>query len=198
MIPLACPSHHPTQKARSFHAPSSPIIRLGIALCLLGLLPGCAAIKRAQLQKTELFYRAENLSTYPPKPPGTPIPTLDKQPPRSAILGRFEFSTLKGSAFALEAAQHNARRVGADAIVLRSLHDWIQPYSYYVPPETNSIPRSRWVSVPVWRKGSGNTPGHWETERRLQTDFVFEYRPGHTVSGSHTHSIIDALMIRVP
>ena len=153
-------------------------------------------MQRARLRETEVFYRSSSLQTYPPKPDTTPIPVLSKTPSGSTVIGRFQFSTLRGSAFAMEAAKHNARRAGADALVVRDLRDWVQPFSYYQPPDWVYYPRTRIVSAPVWRPGPGGGPGRWEVYQSIDNFPQWNWRPGHWVSGSHTHSIIDAEMLK--
>jgi hypothetical protein len=168
-----------------------------LSLALLSLcFSGCAALQRARLRDTEAFYRSSTTQTFSSKPEKTPIPVFSKAPPGSSVIGRFQFSTLRGSAFAMEAAKHNARVVGADALVVHDLRDWVQPYRYYQPPDWVFIPRTRLGMAPAWRPGPGGGPGRWQTFRSMDTFSQWEWRPGYWVSGSHTHSIIDAEMLR--
>jgi hypothetical protein len=172
---------------------------LGCAWLLCGcaafLLCGCAALQRARLRETEIFYRANSRRAFPPKPENTEVPVLSKAPLGSLVIGRFQFSTLRGSRFAMEAAKHNARKAGADALLLKEFRDWVQPYSYYQPPTWYSVPRTRWISTPVWRPGVGGG-GRWETYRQIDAFPMVDWRPGYWVNGSDTYSIIDAEMLK--
>jgi hypothetical protein len=184
MLPLPSSVVHRAQAARL------------TALCAAFALSGCAAIKQASLRDTEVFYRASTLDVYAPKPATVEIPILNAMPPRSKSIGSFRYTSKKGSQFAMDAAVHNARRVGADAVLVRKLDERTEPFSYYVPPETVSVPRTRPVDDPIWIKGQNGEPGHWEYRRRYETIYVLEQRPGHMVTGTNHWTTIDALMLR--
>ena len=117
------------------------------------LLSGFAAMHRSALRRTEVFYRAETLEKLPEKASGTPVRVLNVRPSGSRILGTFEFTTDRSAEFALESAQHNARKCGADAVWVRQLRQWAEPYTQYIPAHTSFVPSTQWISGPVWRPG---------------------------------------------
>lgn len=168
------------------------------SIFLVGALAfgGCAAMKQAHLHDTEVFYRASTMDVYAAKPKESEIPILNVLPARSKVIGHFGFTTPKGSQFAMEAATYNARRVGADAVLIRKLDERSEPYSYFVPPETVSVPHTRAINDPIWIKDQNGQPGHWEYRRRYETFYSMEQRPGHMVSGTNHRTTIDALMLR--
>ncbi|MEI6715197.1 MAG: hypothetical protein WCO60_15675 [Verrucomicrobiota bacterium] len=174
----------------------SPITsRLILGASLLSLT-SCAALKQTKLKDTEVFYRASTMDSFVPKPNEVPIPTLTTIPARSKVIGHFAYTTPKGSQFAMDAAIYNARRVGADAVVVRKLEEKTTPYSYYVAPETISVPKTRMITQPIWIRDRNGVPGHWEPRQRVETFYVLEQRPGHVVSGTNHRTTIDAVMIR--
>lgn len=161
-------------------------------------LSGCAALHRAALRETEVYFRSETLERYPPKPPDQTIPVLNSRPAKSEILGAFQFTTSKGAKFAMESALYNARKCGADAIYVRNLQDWSQPYAYYVPAQTSFIPSTHFISGSIWVPARGGSPGYWARRNAAVQSFGMSYSPAHTVSGWNHFSSIDAVMLRIP
>lgn len=168
---------------------------LAAALPLLG---GCAALHRAALRETEVYFRSETMEKYAPKQADQVIPVLNTRPAKSQTLGVFQFTTNKGAKFAMESALYNARKCGADAIYVRNLQDWSQPYAYYVPAQTNFIPSTHFISGSIWVPARAGSPGYWARRNAAVQSFGMSYSPAHTVSGWNHFSSIDAVMIRIP
>ncbi|MEY5026919.1 MAG: hypothetical protein RLZZ244_2447 [Verrucomicrobiota bacterium] len=170
-----------------------------LLLTLAGLASAsCAPLHRARLRQSESFYRSTTAEAFPPRSPETPIPLLDVRPKDSRVIGRFPFSTLRGPQFAIEAAQHNARRVGADSVLVRKLEEKTEAFSYYVPPETIYIPQTHLVPGARWVPGGppGTGPGYWAPCNRLVTSPFLQYRPGRVVSGTQQRTYLEAEMLR--
>lgn len=92
--------------------------------------------------------------------------------------------------------QHNARKAGADAVILLDAHDTMHPYSYYVPGYTTTTPVTTYSSASAsyyspysGYVGSGNASG-------VSTAYVPEYHPGYTQSGIAVRTNVNAVMIR--
>ena len=131
------------------------------ALVALFLLPGCVSVK-----STAVFYTPSTNVVYPPKPKDAVIPVMNQPPSRSyAEIGRFSFQSDLGYPFMMRAIQYNARRVGADAVLIKDSRSWTIPYLYSVPPTLGWIPVGGWygggcggwyggaAAVPVWYPG---------------------------------------------
>lgn len=166
------------------------------ALALQGL-GGCAALNRAALRRTEVFYRAETVEKIPEKPADFPVPVLNSRPRGSRILGTFAFTTDRSGEFAIESARHNARKCGADAVWMRGLRQWAEPYTQYVPAQTNFLPSTQWISGPVWRPGPG-AGGRWQRGGAMVQTFGVVYSPPYMVSGWSRFTAIDTVMLQLP
>lgn len=131
------------------------------ALVALCLLPGCVSVK-----STAVFYTPSTNVVYPPKPKDAVIPVMNQPPSRPyAEIGRFSFQSDLGYPFMMRAIQYNARRVGADAVLIKDSRSWTIPYLYSVPPTLGWIPVGGWygggcggwyggaAAVPVWYPG---------------------------------------------
>jgi hypothetical protein len=158
-------------------------------------LTGCAALHRVALRRTEVFYRAETVEKLPEKPPDFPVRVLNTRPRSSRMLGTFAFTTDRSAEFAMESAQHNARKCGADAVWVRSLRQWAEPYTQYVPAQTNFVPSTQWISGPVWRPGVGG--GRWQREGSFVQTFGVYYSSPYMVSGWSRFTAIDAVMLQL-
>jgi hypothetical protein len=132
-------------------------------LAALLLLSGCVSVK-----STAVFYTPSTNVVYPPKPKGMVIPVMSQPPSRPyAEIGRFSFQSDLGYPFMMRAIQYNARRVGADGVVIKESKSWTLPYLYTVPPTLNWVPvGGGWyggrcggwygggmTAVPVWYPG---------------------------------------------
>jgi hypothetical protein len=126
------------------------------------LLAGCASVK-----STAVFYVPTSTVVYPPKPKDAVIPVTSRPPARAyAEIGRLSFQTDLGFPFMMRSIQYNARRAGADAVVLRDCRSWTVPSVYTVPPSVGWVSAGGWwyggrcggwgggpVAVPVWYPG---------------------------------------------
>ena len=146
-------------------------------LALPLLMEGCASVK-----STAVFYTPATSVMYPPKPRGAVIPILDRPPSRPyAEIGRFSFQTGLGYPFMMRALEYNARRVGADAVILRESKSWVVPHPYAVPPTLG------WIPVAVGYGGCGGYYGG--------TTAVPVWYPGYTGVNYDSMTGIDARMI---
>lgn len=152
-----------------------------VAACLLPA--GCA-----NLEQTTVFYTPAGADYYAPLPEDAAVPVLAQPPPWSnRLIGRFDMATPHGPKFAREALLFNARRQGADAVVVRDLGYDVRRSYNYVPPS--------WTSVPVTTYGNQcvqNKKGKWVNKTQPYTTFVPIYRPGgvtvNDVMWTHVHA----------
>ncbi len=167
---------------------------LGGAAIVLFFFTGCAAVHRAALRRTEVFYRADTVQKLPEKPPDFPVQILNSRPHGSKILGTFQYTTDRDGAFAMESARHNARKCGADAVWVKSLRHWAEPFTHYIPAQTTYMPSTQWISGPAWHPG----PGRWGRGGTLVQTFGVYYSPPRYVSGWARFTEIDAVMLQLP
>ena len=100
------------------------------------LFSGCASVS-----STAVFYRPATDTVYPPKDPKAIIPILSAAPSRPfREIGSFGFQSDLGYSFVQSALLYNARRAGADAVIIKDYKSWSVPYWYTVPPTVNWIP----------------------------------------------------------
>jgi hypothetical protein len=103
-------------------------------------LTGCASVS-----STAVFYQPTTANFFPPKPSNAIIPILDTAPSRPFTeIGKFAFQTTLGYPFAINSVLYNARRSGADAVVVKNCRNWTVPYSYVVPPSVGYVPAGGW------------------------------------------------------
>lgn len=147
-------------------------------LAALTLLTGCVSVK-----STEVFYTPSTNVVYPPKPKDAVIPVMSSPPERPhAEIGRFSFQSDLGYPFMMRAIEHNARRAGADAVVIKESKSWTLPFLYTVPPTLNWIPVGGWY---------GGRCGGWYGG----VTAVPVYYPGYSGVRYDTFTGIDARMI---
>jgi len=160
-------------------------------------LSGCAALERAQMRPTEVYYLASTPERFAPKPPEYEMPIISQPPPKARSIGVFQFTTESGRAFATKSAIYNGRRVGADAIWLRNIQEWAEPYAYDIPGHWETRWETRHERRLVKEKGSPGEPDKYREEIRpvsiQRQEWVF---PQH-VSGYHHFTAIDAVMYRL-
>ena len=142
-----------------------------LLLACLGLA-GCA-----NLQETAVFYTPVSPQYYPPLEKKAFVPILSQSPPwRSRVIGNFDMETDRGPKFAREALLFNARRQGADAVVMRGLKYDVRRTYNYIPPS--------WTSYPVtnyYNQWVQNNKGKWVNQPQTYTTFIPIYRPGGVV-----------------
>ena len=141
-----------------------------VAACLV--LCGCA-----NLEQTAVYYTPTGTEFYPPLPKDAPVPLLAK-PPEWAhrVIGHFDMQTDRGAKFARKALLYNARRQGADAVVMRDINYDLRRTYNYIPPS--------WTSMPVtnyWNQCVQDNHGRWVNVPRAYTTFIPIYRPGGVV-----------------
>jgi hypothetical protein len=150
------------------------LLPLAIAL----LLQGCASVK-----STEMFYTPKTNVFYAPKGKDFIIPVMNEKPGRPyAEIGRFAFQTDLGYPFLYKALEYNARRVGADAILVKESRSWSIPYWYTVPPSLGWVPVGGWYGGGCggWYGGAAAVP---------------VYYPGYSGVNYRNFTGIDARMI---
>ena len=145
--------------------------RLLMVAVSLGL---CAC---ANLEQTTVFYTPSSSDYYPPWPKKTQIPLLGEPPPWSnRVIGKFDMETDRGPKFARAALLFNARRQGADAIVMRYLNYDVRRNYNYIPPSWENIPITNYYNQ--WVQ---NNKGKWVNVVQPYTTFMPIFRPGRTV-----------------
>jgi hypothetical protein len=145
------------------------ILRLVSVLAAVLVLPGCA-----NLEQTVVFYTPVGPEYYPPLDKEAYVPILAQAPPwGSRVIGKFDMQTARGPKFARQALLFNARRQGADAVVMRDLgYDLRRTYNY-IPPSWNNVPVTNYYNQWVQNK-----KGKWVNQPQAYTTFVPVYRPG--------------------
>ena len=177
-------------------APLPPLLRALAALLLLSLC-SCAGLRRMEMRPTEVFYLANTPEQFAPKPPDFPRPMLNQAPPKSRMIGTFQFRTEKGRDFAIRSALHNGRRVGADSVWVRHINEWAEPFAYDVPAHWET----RWETIyrtrVIREKRGPGMPDAVHQESFPVTIQRNEWHPTQHVSGYHHYTSIDALMFRL-
>jgi len=139
---------------------------------LVAMLAGCA-----NLEQTTVFYTPSSPDYYPPWPKKAQIPLLGEPPPwRSRVIGKFDMETDRGAKFAREALLFNARRQGADAVVMRYLNYDVRRNYNYIPPSWENIPITNYYNQ--WVE---NKKGQWVNVPQAYTTFMPIFRPGRVV-----------------
>jgi hypothetical protein len=186
-------STHCGYRAGSF---TTLVHSVAIALVLLGGA-GCAPFEKAALRRSELYYKATSLEQLPAKPETERIPFLDKVPKGSRVLGVFQFSTERGRDFALRSIEHNARRVGADAVWVRTLGEGHFPQIHRIPAHWETQPFTRFEyrrhSVP----GGPGKPDRIMIDAVPVTGYRQEFVPEQRWTNIVGYSTVDALMLKL-
>jgi hypothetical protein len=149
------------------------------------LLTGCVSA-------TEKFYRPYTTRTFAPKPEKHPIPIFGKPPDRPyEAIGRFTFSKGGDYDFMIEAIEHNARKVGADAAIMLASRSQPFQFAYNVPGYTTTQP----VTTNLYGYSTGAL-GY--TSRRYAgtaTSYVPVTHQGYTAVKTGIRHSVDAEMI---
>ena len=104
------------------------------------LLGGCASVR-----STAVFYQPTTANKCPPKPKEAVIPVLNAPPSRRyQEIGRFAFQTTLGYPFVMNSLLYNARRAGADAVIVKNCQSWSVPCGYVIPPAVAYVPVGGW------------------------------------------------------
>lgn len=173
------------------------IARIGCIVLALTSCVGCAYLERAALRKSEAYYRATSLEKLPPKPDTEPIPFLDKVPKGSRVLGVFQFSTERGRAFAMRSIEHNARRVGADAVWLRGHGEGQFPQVHHVPAHWESLPFTRLERRRYTIPGGPGEPARVVFDTIPVTGYRQEFVPEQRWTSILHYNTVDALMLKL-
>jgi len=194
---MKTPINRSGNKAWGFTSPArlGPVALL-LVLVLLGA-GGCAPFEKAALRRSELYYKASSLETLPSKPETERILFLDRVPKGSRVLGVFQFSTERGRDFAMRSIEHNARRVGADAVWVRKLGEGQIPQTHQVPAHWEARPFTRFelrrYSVP----GGPGRPPRMVVDTLPLTSYRHEFVPEQRWASILHYSTVDALMLKL-
>ncbi len=87
----------------------------GTVLATVLVFSGCS------IQRTSRHYFPLVAHTYPAKPSTVQVPILDKPPKQHYLpIGKMNFETDNGMGFIYQSMQYNARKHGADAVILQT------------------------------------------------------------------------------
>jgi len=173
------------------------VSRLAAVFLAAFALGGCAHLERVEMRPTEAYYLSKTAEQFPPKPREFEMPLLSQAPPKSATIGTFQFTTNRGRDFAMKSARYNAKRVGADAVWVRQVTEWSEPYAYDIEAHWET----RWDTVyhrrTVRTKSKPGGPDLVTEETIPVTVQRMEWVPARHVSGFHHFASIDALMLKL-
>jgi len=138
------------------------------------LLPLAAVLAACSpLRETEVFYTPVDGRQFAPAPRDADVPVLAVPPAwKYEVIGHFAVVSDRGYPFLYRAMRHNARRQGADAVILRKL-------AFDVRRTVNRIP-ARWEQVPqtsYYYETIRDSQGQTRTVPRVYTRFVPIFRP---------------------
>ncbi len=154
---------------------------LAVAVVGAVLGSGCASVK-----STAIHYVPTTLDVFPPKSKDFPIPILEKAPDRRyRTIGKFAFETALGYRFARDAILYNARRNGADAVILNNVSGRRELFLTRVPARVDYVPT-------VGYYGGYGYGGYGR-----YASYYPIYRPGYVRADEEVVTSVDAEMIRV-
>jgi hypothetical protein len=105
---------------------------VSMALCALA---GCA------VSSTSQYYLPTVGETFPPKPQDFVVPILEKPPAQPhRVIGQLQFTTDRGWSFVRDSIEYNARRNGADAVILKTMDAREESGWARTPPRTTWVP----------------------------------------------------------
>ena len=166
--------------------------RLMAAMAATGTaLTGCGP---APYDTTARFYQPLSAQAAPPKPEAYAPPILHAVPFQRPyrVLGAMTFTTVEDEAWWREALRWNARRVGADAVLLRGVAAREQLYSYTVP----GFPSNDRTFTDLTQTVTG-PDGRPQTIRTRIDQRVPFYNEDRTVVGTRTLTTIDAEFVQL-
>jgi len=142
---------------------------------ILPLLAACCVLTGCMsLEDTAAYYTPVSATYYPPLPEKAPVPILAASPPWGhRVIGRFAMETDRGQKFVQRALAFNARRQGADAVVLRNLDFDLRRNYNYVPPSWDNVPMTSCYNQRVQ-----NNKGNWVNVPQYYTTYMPVFRPG--------------------
>ena len=169
---------------------------MALVAVLVFFMTGCAAMERLSMRPTEPYYLSNTQEQFPPKPREFQVPMLSQSPQQSRPIGIFQFTTRNGRSFAIRAAAYNARRVGADAVWMRNVQEWSEPYAYDIPAHWETKYETVYRKRHVTTKGQPGQPDVVREETYPETIERHIFVPTEHVSGFHHFTSIDAVMYR--
>jgi len=145
------------------------------------VLTACSSLK-----ETTAYFRPTTLERFDPLPRDAQIPILAEMPrgTRYQTIGQFHFQSTRPWPFFVKSMEFNARRNGANAVLLRD--SWSETFRdiVVVPPRTD------WVPVTTFSSSRHSRP-------HTRTIWVPEFRPGYTYPVRTTLTGVEADMVRV-
>jgi len=157
------------------------IIHIAFLVAALAL---CAC---SPVRETTAYFRPTTLERFEPLPRNAEIPILANVPPgtKYKVIGEFHFQSTRNWPFFVKSMAYNARRNGANAVIIRD--SWAQSFRdvVVVPPQTD------WVPVTTFH----HTSTRGSTSAR--TIWVPEFRPGYSFPVLRTLSGVQAEMVRI-
>ena len=171
------------------------LTRCAVGLAGVVFLTGCHGFREKRLRETEVYYRKEPGVQTIPRGADAPVSILSRQPKNAKVLGRLVFSTTRDASFAMDAVRYNARKVGADAVVMRKFEEKRIPYTWYMPSQVVWERHYRPMMHGIFVRGRDGV-GYWHRTPIMDTYTVPSYRPGHTVSEIWQQVDVDAVMLR--
>ena len=140
-------------------------------LPLAAFLVGCFP-----LRETEVFYTPVTDRTFPPRAKSEAVPVVAESPPwKYEVIGRFATVSDRGYPFLYRALLHNARRQGADAVILRKLAFDVRRTYARIPARWEQVPQTSYYYETV-----KDERGQTRTVPRVYTTFVPVFRPAET------------------
>ena len=161
-----------------------------LSTCLLCVFAGCNT-----LHSTSKFYQPLTTEKYPPKPKDYPVPVFDRAPNKKfTVIGRFIFhkrftednagwNFVDGEDYMNSAVKYNARRAGADAVLMIK-HYWSNDHFT--------------IALPGAWSGGIEPPSKNSTQKnadRVRSALPLDYTSGGTRVGTRVTYFYDVQMI---
>jgi hypothetical protein len=160
------------------------------------IVASLAFVSCASVTETEAFYRPTTLKSFTPKPKNHVIPILGAFPREPHdVIGVMAFTNGRGGDFTNKALQHNARKAGADAVVILRTGSETTQVPYTVPGYTTYQPV---VTNSTYRANAYGSGGYASaTGYGTSTTNVPVYTPGFSGVRNVTMESVEACMIRL-
>lgn len=170
---------------------------IAVVLPFLAGLSGCAMVS-----SSTQFYRPTTTEIFPEKPKDYKVPILAAPPKQKyEVIGRLSFSAGHGYGYMNKAIEYNARKAGADAVIMLDSSSSAQQYTYTVPGYTTTQPVTTYSSGSAYGTsnyygsggyGYGSASAYGSS---TSTTYVPVYQQGYTGVGTVVRHSIDAAMI---
>jgi len=160
------------------------MFRRQVASLLIGLsLMAFVLAGAGCISYTSQYYMPLVAERFPPKPEGARIPILEQPPNRPfLVIGKFAYESPADLKFIYKSLQYNARKNGADAIIMRSLTSRNVRWINTVGPSVEMSRDLDWVT-----RCDGSRGLDW-VDRPV-------FHPGYTVPQEATLRSVQAEMI---